>query len=49
MWGVLIALAVYLVLYAVLGRVWMAGTAASAVFLIWGLGSYYTCFSAAFR
>lgn len=44
LWGVLIALAVYLVLYAVLGRVWMAGTAASAVFLIWGLGSYYTLF-----
>lgn len=43
-WGVLIALAVYLVLYAVLGRVWMAGTAAGAVFLIWGLGSYYTLF-----
>lgn len=44
LWGVLIALSLYLLVYAAIGRVWIAGTAGSAVFLVWALGSYYTLF-----
>lgn len=41
-WGIVIALCIYLIFYALFGRVWAAGIAGSVVFLIWSLGSYYT-------
>ena len=44
LWGISIPLAVSLLLYAVLGRVWSAGLSSAVLFLIWGLGSYYTLF-----
>lgn len=41
-WSILIAFSVYLILYAVIGRAWIAGIAGSTIFTFWAIASYYT-------
>ena len=41
-WSTAIALCVYLIVYALAGRVWIAAIAGSVLFFVWGLGSYFT-------
>lgn len=41
-WGIIIALCVYLVLYALLGRIWLAGIVGNIAFFIFSLISYFT-------
>ena len=41
-WGALIALSIYLILYACIGRAWIAGIAGSTLFTLWAIASYYT-------
>lgn len=41
-WSFLIALSIYLILYALIGRAWIAGIVGSTIFTVWAIASYYT-------
>ncbi len=41
-WSALIAFSIYLILYACIGRAWIAGIVGSTLFTLWAIASYYT-------